>query len=303
MVQMEGNKCYDSTIAGYNVIELCRKLRTAVKQGKVFVDVKHQSTEALTFLDMDDLDIKQFLIQYIFDIQPCTLELVHYLKTSKATKVIEIETLYKCNLYIRFVHSGRCFVSLQNDNVTPNMICREVSLNAIQNKFSYMLLNKPIEQIQAEHYYRIYMSWGFSTVKVDCLGNLCAEDLICVDMRDFNEKFEIQMLSFLRILKQFHNTEYEIRGRFEDGGKSFEKCYISYGLSNIAKMSLLVESYAFLVDVYLKLDALTVIGYFIDELMFFEDKLPLYESLKERYGDYKNVALDLAYKLLSRQSR
>lgn len=304
----------DSSIAGYTTVSICRKLRTAIRQGRLMVDTsRHNSNNGYNqhlfkFITSCGLNVESFIKSYIYNLQPCTLVLdnsSHVKKSSGEYRVI-LDLGYRVSLYIKISQSGDVIVSFHdsNDNGIGRTGAKRFKrsfLNQTANEYSYILLNEPIRPSDTYEYYDIRMSRGFSVLKQSLSGIYCDRDLIYVSTRELSLSVKKLMLSFLTKLETEFTDNLELRGArdaIENRDRLDVFSFTSYGGSILAKLSLLVDIYSVTTNQVEQQSIMTLAGYLIDEMLFIEDKASLCSMLKDRYMKYSNNVLEHIYLLL-----
>jgi hypothetical protein len=301
----------DSEIAGIQFINLCRRIRAAIKAGTLIVDeLAHKSNNGrnlhlVKLLETCGLTYKQFVIAYLSNMQPCTLNTIPRGKNQGAEDIIALyDRGYKISLYLKFKDRGRIVVSMHEDNIQgkSRVSCENITTSMIAQKYSCLIVEPNMNYREGEIITkRVQMSRGFATFNFMCRGIAKSRDTVIITTADLTEYLYSMIVNYIYQLcaqTGILTTENkELLELYRTKEQTPMISVASYGGYVTSMLSLIADLYP-TVSQRVQTTLIAAIDIIVDEELNAIDLIPIRDALKERYMNYTNNALEHFYALI-----
>jgi hypothetical protein len=300
---IEDNTMKENDVAGLQFLNLCRRIRAAVKANLVTVDETQHKTNGGRNLHLAKLvetcgmSFKEFVLTYLSNIQPCTLMPVQEGKKQGAKDLIVLyDTGYKIRLYIKLKDKGRILVSFHEDNILGVSHCDSIASNMIEKPYAFLLLDTNWGFRRGELVTQgVRMSRGLATLNFNIRGMMWAKDLMIVSTTDLNDylcnivtNYISQLCAQVGILTK---ANVEAIDCYRERIRTPDISVTSYGGYTISMLSLIIDLYPKASERQQK-NLLAVMDIIVAEDLTSVDMIAVKEAITNRYLNYTNNALE-----------
>ncbi len=236
---------------GWNMINVCRKLRQAVANKTLRIDEsmhtsnRGNNVQLFEFIKQCDYTVEEFVYNYFRCVQPFMLEIApKHMQVKGMTCICDV--FYRFLILIKYQKSkdgtGLYVVSFHESNIkgsmhTVNNILEKRANVAVLTDYKYPMLTKYMTD------YKFSFCRGFARWQIETKGTLLQEDLIVIDTNVILE--EIQQSITASIYNIFNlcgieNSEIDIMlTRITPNVKNYT--ITAYGGNTLNNLSLLME--------------------------------------------------------------
>lgn len=290
------NEIKQNEILGADLIKFCRKVRNACITNKIIVDTTEHNanngynTHLFKFIELCDLDVKQFILNYLLNMQPCTL--IRKTQIKQADLICIYDTHYKFALYLKFKSDGSLIVSFHEDNVKGKLI---KSTNVTTKQYAYLFGTTKSTTNIGEVAVNIFgMARGLSTFQLKLISKRISADLYIVKTSDLYNCLDDIVAQYITNLSEMYMTQVAI---LQTVPLYKILSFTSYGGLNLNILSLLCDLYS-VVTVNERKNLFDVAEYVVTHEIDNGKLSMLLDALELRYMKSQNNAMLLHIKTL-----
>lgn len=214
-----------SNTNGWDMLNICRKLRRAARENRVKVDVNAhkmnggRNIQLFEFLSLCGCSVEQFIYQYLLDLQPFMLRPVKASLNCSNSDIIAIgDVFYKFEILLKYKvenNVGIYIISFHKSNKNGQMtraggIGGKIKSSTVTTRMSakpYSAVltdyNYSLETSNNYSMYRFSLTRGFMSLRLETNGKLVQPDLMVVDTVRLKKELDDSISSLLlNILKE-----------------------------------------------------------------------------------------------------
>ena len=290
----------DQTIGGAQFVGLCRKLRTAIKAGKVRVDMsKHNANSGYNqqyfkVIEAIGLSVEEFILGYLMNVQPFMLR--WHSDNNSVGNIVILDTGYKVDLYIKIKQDNSIIISFHDNNKHGKSKYATKWSRGEYPEYSYILSNMVLDSFGYKYF---VISRGLTTFRLGLSCRVVAPDLAIVRTDECITQLREHIMDYvIGVMERENGIRLSDRLKAKLGEDS-KLSFLSYGAYSVSTISLIIDLYGISTDMQERRRLVTLLEVIINDEFFADDKPVMLNALQEVYAvKSKNDLYILAERLL-----